>query len=326
MRRILDKKLLADAAKRAGLTALPSWEPTGPDEVARLAPDLSYPILIKRRTHVYEAINHKGVLVRASKDLPSAYTRFLRTHMARRGSLAVDQDSSMPFLQQFAGDESEGVCSISGYIDRTGQLFVTRCSAKVYQRSHPMGVGVCFESRSDDPDLSRAVRALCAELSYFGIFEVEFIRFNDSWAVIDFNPRLFNQLALDIRRGMPLPWLACLEALGRYQPLSDAVAAAQSEPEDDKTVWCDSFTLRAILAARTLTHRVSKADAAYWRGWLATNAARTVDVAKDDDDPLPGFVHMVSEIRLGLRAIPKFLRLTPRVNADPIAPSVDVRP
>ena len=52
-----------------------------------------------------------------------------------------------------------------------------------------------------------AVRRLCRELGYFGIFEVEFLWFDGRWAAIDFNPRLFNQIGMDIRRGMPLPLL-----------------------------------------------------------------------------------------------------------------------
>jgi hypothetical protein len=39
------------------------------------------------------------------------------------------------------------------------------------------------------------------------MFEIEFLRFQEGWAPIDFNGRLFNQIGLDIRRGMPLPLL-----------------------------------------------------------------------------------------------------------------------
>ena len=104
-------------------------------------------------------------------------------------------------------------------------------STKVFQRSQPVGVGVCFESLPTDPVLSNAVRRLCRELGYFGIFEVEFLWFDGRWAAIDFNPRLFNQIGMDIRRGMPLPLLACLDAAGETAALRDAVAKAQAEDE-----------------------------------------------------------------------------------------------
>ena len=71
--------------------------------------------------------------------------------------------------------------------------------------------------------LSNAVYKLCRELKYFGLFEVEFVNFNGNWAIIDFNPRLYHQIALDIRRGMPLPLLAFYDATGQAQVLREAV-------------------------------------------------------------------------------------------------------
>ena len=159
-------------------------------------------------------------------------------------------DANLPILQQFVRVGSEGVHSVTGFIDRTGELFVTRSATKVFQRSQPVGVGVCFESRPPSPALSDAVRRLCRELGYFGIFEVEFLWFDGRWAAIDFNPRLFNQIGMDIRRGMPLPLLACLDAAGETTSLREAVAKAQTE-DDEQTVFCDRFTLRAILFAQT---------------------------------------------------------------------------
>jgi D-aspartate ligase len=73
--------------------------------------------------------------------------------------------------------------------------------------------------------------------------------------------------------------------------------------------------LRAILAAKLMTQRISSKELGRWRAWLADNRGEMVDVARDAGDPLPGFVHAFSEVYLGLRAIPKFLRLTPRVAA-----------
>jgi D-aspartate ligase len=85
---------------------------------------------------------------------------------------------------------------------------LTRYSAKVLQRSKPVGVGVCFESPLGASGLSDAVRRMCNDLGYFGVFEIELLWFNGSWVTIDFNPRFFHQVAMDIHRGIPLPLLA----------------------------------------------------------------------------------------------------------------------
>ena len=64
---------------------------------------------------------------------------------------------------------------------------------------------------------------------------------------------------MDFHRGMPLAYFACLEALGEQEALRAAIGASQ-EPGADRiaTVFCDRFTLRAMLFARVLTRRISR--------------------------------------------------------------------
>jgi D-aspartate ligase len=315
MRRILDKKAFAEAAVKAGLVPLPSWEPSDPSDIATLAPTLPYPILIKPRTHVHRLRNDKGVVVHSSSEMIVEYQRFVDREHVRTANNPLLPNAGLPILQQFVPTANQGVYSISGFIDQTGELFVSRRSVKVFQRSQPVGVGICFESLPSDPVLSDAVRRLCRELDYFGIFEVEFIGFNEQWAVIDFNPRLFNQIGMDINRRMPLPLLACLDATGETAALRDAVEDAQAHDEDVPAAFNDAFTLRAILLARTMTGRITRKDRSYWRTWVKRSANHTVDFAADAHDPMPGIIHALSEIRLGLRAIPRFLRSTPRASS-----------
>jgi len=131
--------------------------------------------------------------------------------------------------------------------------------------------------------------------------------------VIDFNPRFYNQLGLDIERGMPLPLFACLDALGDATALRDAVEKAQAANDDQKAL-CDRFTFRATLFALAASSRISQEDLAYWRSWMKRNAAHAVDVAADKEDPMPGVIHSLSEAYLGLRAIGRFLGSTPRAS------------
>jgi predicted ATP-grasp superfamily ATP-dependent carboligase len=274
---------------------------------------LQYPILIKPRTHVHRLRNDKGVVVYSPLELINQYRRFVDRERVRAADTPLLRDANLPVLQQFVRVGREGVHSVTGFIDRTGELFVTRVATKVFQRSQPVGTGVCFEPLSTVPELSNAVRRLCRELGYFGIFEVEFIWFEGGWAAIDFNPRLFNQIGMDIRRGMPLPLLACLDAVGETPSLRDAVAKAQTESEE-QTVFCDRFTLRAILFAQTMTARISYEDRAYWRAWMKRHAADAVDYAVDYSDPMPGIIHALSDIYLGIKAFPRFLRSMPRAS------------
>jgi D-aspartate ligase len=316
IQRILDKTLLEEAAVSAGLAVVPTWTAQTIEELKGFAAELPYPILIKPRTHVHRKRNDKGVVVNSMAELIREYEPYVSREQLQTTPGGPAHALEPPILQQFILSASHGVYSVSGFIDRSGELFVTRQCVKVYQRSQPVGVGVCFQSLPDNPALSSAVHRLCKELGYFGMFEVEFLRLNDDWAIIDFNPRLFNQIGMDVRRGMPLPMLAYLDATNDAVGLREAVAAAQ-RADDHQTVFCDGFTLRAILLARKLTRRISPAELHYWQTWMQKNAANLVDVAIDETDRVPARVHALSEIYLGLKAIPKFLRLTPRTKPGP---------
>jgi PAS domain S-box-containing protein len=311
MERILNKRLFEDALRRAGMAVLSSWTPRDFEELQALAPKLPYPILIKPRTHVHRVRNNKGLVARSKSELIEQYREFVNLEEFRESGDSVEPENKLPVLQQFVSTAREGVCSVTGFVDRSGELFVTRRATKVFQRSQPVGVGVCFESLPDNRYLSNAVRKLCRELNYFGMFEVEFLKFDDTWTAIDFNARLFNQVGMDIRRGMPLPLFACLDAAGETEALRDAVAKAQSH-QYSPTTFCDAFTLRAILFARTLSGRISGEELSYWRDWMKRHADHSVDFAADARDPLPGVVHALSDLYLGLKALPRFMHTNPR--------------
>jgi D-aspartate ligase len=293
------------------LSVLPSWDPSSLEELAELAPKLAFPILIKPRTHVHRVHNDKGVVVDSPHELILQYRRIVDREQDRIVDTPLLPDARRPLLQKFVPVTAEGVLSITGFIDRSGELFVTRAARKVFQRSQPVGVGVCFEAQPSPKDLADQVRHLCRGLDYFGMFEVEFVRFGGHWAVIDFNPRMFSQIGMDIRRGMPLPLLACLDAVGDSASLCKEVAKAQAL-DDSRAVFRDRFTLRAILLAQVLTARISNQELAKWRGWMKQYADHAVDFAVDRDDLMPGIVHAFSEVYLGLKSLPRFMRARSR--------------
>ncbi|WP_456705189.1 ATP-grasp domain-containing protein [Bradyrhizobium sp. USDA 4449] len=318
IRRILDKKLLMDAAVRAGLDVLPSWDPETSDELSKLIATFPYPMLIKPRTHVQRLRNDKGVVVETPDEFWKQYEAFLVRERYLSAPPAQSIGLKRPLLQQFAADGSQDVQSITGFIDRTGELFVSRRSVKVFQRSRPIGIGICHEALPPSRDLSRMVYTLCRELNYFGVFEAEFIRFNERWAMIDFNPRFYNQLGFDIQRGMPLPLLAFLDASGQADALSEAVAKAQVEHKL-ALVFSDRFTLNSILLAQGIASGAPHADRQRWWAWSRQHATHCVDIAIDKSDPLPAIVHALSEIYLGVRALPRFVRATRRKSLAPVA-------
>jgi D-aspartate ligase len=95
--------------------------------------------------------------------------------------------------------------------------------------------------------------------------------------------------------------------------LREAVMKAQAN--DKQKVFYDRFTLRAILLAQAMSGRASKKNRVYWRAWMKQHAIHAVDFAAADDDPVPAVIHALSEIYLGLKSFPRFMRTTPRVSS-----------
>jgi hypothetical protein len=135
------------------------------------------------------------------------------------------------------------------------------------------------------------------------VFEVEFIWDGARWAAIDFNPRFFNQMALDIARGLPLARLCYYDAIGDARRLEHLVEQAEAASLGDRFCVRDGFTMALILAFRSITGRMSRRDRLRWRQWNRNNRADMKDLIRASDDPWVWPVHIVSEVKLGLRKL-----------------------
>ena len=80
-------------------------------------------------------------------------------------------------------------------------------------------------------------------------------------------------------------------------------------------VLFDVLSWKAFLAANWPTPEKGKpapslSDNTSWRAWLRKNAADSVDYAADGSDPIPAIIHSLSQIHLGFKALPRFIRLS----------------
>jgi predicted ATP-grasp superfamily ATP-dependent carboligase len=302
MNTILDKGLFETACTHAAVPVLKSWTVKNEGALAQVADTLQFPLIIKPRTHVRRRRNDKGEVVANHDQLVRALRRIGRSD--RFYDAEGDHDNNQEFfLQQFVDVFPRGVLSVTGFIDRSGTHFVARAARKVLLRSEPAGVGVCFESTPLDPALAEQTARLCRNLRYFGVFEVEFIWDGSRWAAIDFNPRFFNQMALDIARGLPLARLCYYDAIGDSQRLSALLEQALAAAPEDKLCMRDGFTMALVLTFRRLTGRMSRSDRLGWHKWSRSNRGGMKDLIRAGDDPWVWPVHMMSEVMFGLRKL-----------------------
>ena len=307
MARILDKGQFERACADAGVPVLKSWMVPNESVLGQIADTLLFPLIIKPRTHVRRRLNDKG-------DVVANYDQLVRTiQRVQRSDAFFDAEGDHPhprdlFLQQFVDVFPKGVLSVSGFMDRSGKHFEARASRKILLRSEPAGVGVCFESTPLDPMLAEQTACLCRNLHYFGVFEVEFIWDGARWAAIDFNPRFYNQMALDIMRGLPLARLCYYDAIGDSNRVASLIQQAQATSADDNLCVRDGLTMHLILLFRSLSGLMSRRNRLEWYHWCRNNRAAMRDMILAWDDPLIWPVHIISEVRLGLRKLFKLAK------------------
>lgn len=306
--RLLDKRTLYDACAAVDIPTVPSWFPSGEAEIRRQLPELAFPLLIKARTQVMRIQQTKGVVVHSRDELLTRYAAFAARDRYRPAVARHFAAAARPFLQQFFARAAQEVWSITGFVDRAGELFAARGAVKVMQRTRPVGLGLCFEARPLPSELAAAARRLCRAVGYCGVFEIEFLHEAGRWMAIDFNPRFYGQMGFEAPRGLPQARLAWLAASGQEAELRESVRAAEVERGATATAFAHRFVFELMLLARTLAGRMPAAERRSWKDWHARHRATLVDASADRSDRLPGLVHSLAELSSGTRSLLRAVR------------------
>ena len=141
--------------------------------------------------------------------------------------LREEPDIALPIVQQYYDLGTVDVISVSGCLDRDGEVLALNHSRKVHQSPRRLGVGTMFEPVPEQPFTGAAVDAVRGVLGS-GVFELEVLSRKDGtecWTV-DLNPRGFGQMTLDMALGndLPLCWYRSVtgEEVGSAQPRRSA--------------------------------------------------------------------------------------------------------
>jgi predicted ATP-grasp superfamily ATP-dependent carboligase len=296
---LLDKSSLIVHARAAGLGVPDTWLPTSDAEAEQVIRDQSGPLLIKPRTQSLLRTRAKGTIVHGEGAL--AYAKFRSKHTLAPHVAARFPDWTWPMIQRYHPEAIERVYSLAGFRDRSGRNVIMRAAEKVLQQPRQLGTGLCFERAAVDADLAEGVRRLLANIGYFGVFEAEFIRLAAGALLIDLNGRLYNQLAFDIARGLPMPTLLYEGALGHDDAVAALLSAVPAEDSSNPRAFCNRSGLSVLVGIRRLLGRISREDVARWRVWRNADASTIVDAIADRDDPQPRLADAMHQISSCLR-------------------------
>ncbi len=143
---------------------------------------------------------------------------------------------------------------------------VVAVAQKTGDRTWPRDCGVLTYGRivRSDPDLERCCREMLAEACWSGLFNLQFLDAPGGRFLIDFNPRAWNSLAVQVEAGanMPAAWVDLL--LGR--PVRPAVPRLgrrfRSELDDARSLWAAwrggqrSAAVRGLRPRRRTSHAI----------------------------------------------------------------------
>jgi predicted ATP-grasp superfamily ATP-dependent carboligase len=304
---LLDKALLAAACAKVGLETPHTLAPTDEASLEAAVREAKLPVLIKQRTQVLSKTNHKGVMVRERSELAAAFRAFRDSNRHHAGAVARMPNASQPLLQQYFSEGVNGSLQVSGFIDETGKLFVARAAKKLLQRPKTLGISLCLEATPLPRELAERIRALCLEVGYFGVFGIEFLQVDGRALLIDFNPRYYHFMALDIARGMPLPVMTALAACGEWDRLEAEVRRAQVDvPGVDAFTY--RFQLKELLLAQAATGTMPVKESLRWWQWYRGHHDSLVDAVDDAGDHLPHVVDVAAGIARRLRHPMTFIR------------------
>jgi D-aspartate ligase len=307
--RILDKGRLLEDARAAGLDVPDTWLPQSEDDVARAAREADGPLVVKPRTQVLLAGHGKGTIVDgAPSAVHAAYRSFRRLNRYGPALSSHFPEATWPMLQRYHPQAMDGIYSLTGFRDPDGKSFAVLAANKVLQRPRKLGIGLCFEEAPVDGALAEGVKRLCARVGYFGIFEVEFIREGHRSLLIDMNGRLYNQVAFDVARGLPLPQLAYASALGRHDEVAELLSKVPHARPEGMRGFCNRFGLDVMVGAKRLTGRMSRDEAARWHTWCDERRGGMVDAVADPDDPRPYAFEVAAQVYGYMRHPVSFIR------------------
>jgi predicted ATP-grasp superfamily ATP-dependent carboligase len=308
---LLDKRALGEACARVGMATPRAYFPDTDAELERVAREAPMPLLIKQRTQVLSRTRSKGRIVHNRADLAREFAEFASENTYGPAIHERLPQATRPFLQEYHHEGVSGSYLVSGFIDRSGDLFVARAANKVMQRPRALGIALCAEAAPLDRELVDRIRALCRSVGYFGVFQMEFLRVDGVSMLIDVNPRYYHYMAFDIARGMPLPLLAHLAASGDDAALAREVEHAQVDLTNGGS-GARAFTyglhFGELLLTHTLTGAISWREAAQWRRWRASHRGHIVDAVHDPHDGMPSLVDAALHLAHNGRHPRSFLR------------------
>jgi len=215
----LIKTRFASVCGVSGHSSLATIAPDDPDIVIDAVAQLGYPVMLKPKSHLVVGFAERGRLIENVAQLRKRYRPF-DVAPGQEDLAERYPELRWPLIQRYVPSAQHRVYSVSGIKGADGAIAATVS----YKREQwPPNVGTSIvQVGCDDPRILAAGLDVVDRLLSRGIFEIELLADGEQLYAIDLNPRAFGFLALDIARGVDLPWLWFRSTIERVAPMIQA--------------------------------------------------------------------------------------------------------
>jgi D-aspartate ligase len=306
--RIINKHRLYEACAKVNVDFPKTWFPRGEGELREVMQQVHVPVILKPKTQVQLRTGAKAGEIPKGVAIETAFAAFIRENPYGPELIAHDSEVVWPMLQEFLPKGAHHIYSLAGFADGTDRLPMARASRKILQRPRKLGIGLCFESAPLRDELRQAVGRLCQELGYHGMFEIEFIEHEGKELLIDFNPRGYSQMAFEVARDLPLPWLNYTRAVGNDAAFETARTKAETwSAAPQEHVYAHGTLLGIVEAGQALARLVGK-KSEHWGRWRREHAGKYTDAVRFPGDMGPVLVDAEKHMRAAIKHPRSFVK------------------
>lgn len=310
--KLLDKALLLDAGRTAGLDVGEKWCPESVDEARAVGAASQVPLFVKPRAQLFAIGAGKGERVEGAAALARVWEAQRRGVTYHPQVRARVPGIEFPIIQAYQA-RAERIYTVDGFIDPGGE-FVARACVKLLQRPRGSGPGIVFEDAPLLEPVARGLRTLFLSVGFHGPFDVEFLEDGDRRLLIDVNPRFYNHMAFEVDRGLPLPWLSYLLAAGEHDALRTAIRAAAGATGGPR-LYVHRLPLKLMAWAQRILGRLSAEKRRAFNDWLERREETVTDPADAPGDSGPARAAYALELVSFLVHPRSYLRALARVPA-----------
>jgi len=201
----LIKTRFASASRISGHPILTTLAPDDPAEIMDCVAPLGFPVILKPKSHLVVGSDERGHLIENVAELSQRYRRYAVVP-GQEGMAMTYPELCWPLVQRYVPSARNRVYSVSGIKDVDRGILAATVSYKCEQWPPDVGVSMVQIGCEDNRVLEAGLEIVNRILSR-GIFEIELLSDGEHLYAIDLNPRAFGFMALDIARGVDLPWL-----------------------------------------------------------------------------------------------------------------------